>query len=241
MAKKIKRIKLNIKDIYNYLYPILDDPLFNIKLANKKEFFDTKYNGVIKSVEKSRDCFKAFELAPHQSFVKNFMSYHTPYNSLLLYHGLGSGKTCSAIGVCEEMRVYMKTMNITNRIIVLASPNVQNEFRLQLFDERKLKQIGNTWELEACTGNTFIHEIMPMRIKALTRNQVITQIKRIINQYYLFMGYIEFSNYVTKKLTINNKNISSSQKKLLQKKNMLLQVKIGYVENVILNYLHGLK
>ena len=33
MAKKIKRIKLNIKDIYNYLYPILDDPQFNIKLA----------------------------------------------------------------------------------------------------------------------------------------------------------------------------------------------------------------
>ena len=80
----------------------------------------------------------------------------------------------------------MKMMSITNRIIVIASPNVQNEFRLQLFDERKLKQIGDSWNLETCTGNSFIQEIMPMRIKALTRNQVISQIKRIINQYYLY-------------------------------------------------------
>ena len=49
-----------------------------------------------------------FELSPHQAFVRNFMSFQTPYNSLLLFHGLGSGKTCSAIGVCEEMRDYLK-------------------------------------------------------------------------------------------------------------------------------------
>ena len=238
MAKKIKRIKLNIRDVYNYLYPILDDQEFNIKLASKKEFFDTKYDGKIKSVKENRDCFKAFELAPHQSFVKNFMSYNTPYNSLLLYHGLGSGKTCSAIGVCEDMRVYMKSMNITNRIIVIASPNVQNEFRLQLFDERKLKQIGNTWELESCTGNGFIQEIMPMRIKALTRNQVISQIKRIINQYYLFMGYTEFSNYVTKKMVIKDKYLSSSQKKLLQKKKLQ---KIFNQRLIVIDEVHNIR
>ena len=219
-AKKIKRLKLKFKDSYDFLYPILDDPQFNVKLASKKEFYDTQYDGIIKSVEKNRDCFRTFQLAPHQSFVKNFMSYHTPYNSLLLYHGLGSGKTCSAIGVCEEMRSYMKMMSITNRIIVIASPNVQNEFRLQLFDERKLKQVGDSWNLETCTGNSFIQEIMPMRIKALTRNQIISQIKRIINQYYLFMGYTEFSNYVTKKMAIKDTKITSAQKKLLQKKKL---------------------
>ena len=132
----------------------------------------------------------------------------------------------------------MKTMNITNRIIVIASPNVQNEFRLQLFDERKLKQIGNTWELESCTGNTFIQEIMPMRIKALTRNQVISQIKRIINQYYLFMGYTEFSNYVTKKLVIKDKNISSSQKKLLQKKKLQ---KIFNQRLIVIDQVHNIR
>ena len=70
-------------------------------------------------------CKLDFELLPHQIFVKNFLSFQTPYNSLLLYHGLGSGKTCSAITVAEEMRSYLKQMNIRQRIIVVASPNVQ--------------------------------------------------------------------------------------------------------------------
>ena len=84
-------------------------------------------------------CFKDYEIAQHQKFVKNFISFQTPYNSLLLYHGLGSGKTCSAIGVSEQMRKYMTQMNNSKRIIIVASPNVQKNFKLQLFDENKLK------------------------------------------------------------------------------------------------------
>ena len=44
------------------------------------------------------------------------MSAQTPYNSLLLYHGLGTGKTCSAITVAEEMRDYLKQLKIFQRI-----------------------------------------------------------------------------------------------------------------------------
>ena len=53
----------------------------------------------------------SFELSPHQLFVKNFLSSQTPYNSLLLFHGLGTGKTCSAIGITEEHRDYIKQTN----------------------------------------------------------------------------------------------------------------------------------
>jgi hypothetical protein len=98
-----------------YLYPNLNDKEFNIKIATKKEFNDTKYDGTIHdNIKEQADILaKAdFELQPHQAFVKNFMSFQTPYNSLLLFHGLGSGKTCSAIGVCEEMRDYLKQMGI---------------------------------------------------------------------------------------------------------------------------------
>ena len=125
-----------------YLYPNLNDKNFNIKIATKKEFNDTKYDGTIyEDIKKQADILAnaPYELAPHQAFVKNFMSFQTPYSSLLLYHGLGSGKTCSAIGVTEEMRDYMKQMGITKRIIIVASENVQDNFKLQLFDERKLE------------------------------------------------------------------------------------------------------
>ena len=61
-----------------------------------------------------------FELEPHQMFVRNFMSFQTPYNGLLLFHGLGTGKTCSSISVCEEMRTYLQQIGITKRIIIVA-------------------------------------------------------------------------------------------------------------------------
>ena len=126
---------------FDYLYPSLNDPSFNVKIAQKQEFFDTRYEGKIDDVEagSNRMCDMEVELAPYQVFVRNFLSFQTPYNSLLLYHGLGSGKTCSAITVAEEMRDYLRQMGINKRIIVVASPNVQDNFRLQLFDERKLE------------------------------------------------------------------------------------------------------
>ena len=183
-----------------YLYPNLNDPLFNVKISQKKEFSDTKYDGQLYDIkERSDELSRAeFELSPHQAFVKNFMSFQTPYNSLLLFHGLGSGKTCSAIGVSEEMRDYLKQMGISKRIIIVASPNVQDNFRLQLFDERKLKQVDGLWNIRACTGNKLIKEINPTNIKGLTREKVISQVKNLINASYLFLGYIEFANYIAK-------------------------------------------
>ena len=137
-------------------------------------------------------------------FVRNFMSFQTPYNGLLLYHGLGTGKTCSAISVCEEMRTYLQQMGITKRIIIVASPAVQENFKLQLFDERKLRKVNGLWSIKACIGNKFIKEINPMNMKGLSRNKIIRQIKRLIKQSYLFKGYGEFANYIEK---IMNKNI----------------------------------
>jgi len=183
----------------NGLYPTLNDPNFNTKIALRKEFFDTKMDvDHTKSVEDEAEilCNAQIELAPNQQFVRNFLSVETPYNSLLLYHGLGTGKTCSAISVAEEMRDYMKQMGITQQIIVIASPNVQENFRLQLFDERELREIEpGVWNIRACTGNKFIKEINPMNMKGLTRDNIIKQIRRLISSHYTFFGYNEFANY----------------------------------------------
>ena len=186
---------------FSNLYPSLDDSDFNIKIAEKKEFNETKYDGTIYDIEEEAKklCEADFELLPHQLFVRNFLSFQTPYNSLLLYHGLGTGKTCSAITVSEEMRTYLKQLGIAQRIIVVASPNVQQNFKLQLFDERKLKLVDGLWNLRACTGNKYLKEINPMNMKGLTKEKVIKQINSIIQNSYLFLGYIEFANYIVKK------------------------------------------
>ena len=152
----------------------------------------------------------------HQQIVKNFLSSETPYNNLLLFHGLGTGKTCSSILVCEEMRHYYKQLGIRKKIIIIASPNVQVNFRLQLFDESKLKKVGGQWNLDACTANTFIQEINPMKMEGLSKEQVVKQIKNIIRQYYSLKGPDQFSNYLDK-FYVNGKLVKSNKLKLKAK------------------------
>ena len=106
--------------------------------------------------------------------------------------------TCSAIGVCEEMRDYLKQLGIHKRIIVVASENVQDNFKVQLFDEKKLRLVDGVWNIKACTGNKLIKEINPMNMKGIPREKIIQQIKAIINYSYLFLGYGQFANYIIK-------------------------------------------
>ncbi len=39
----------------------------------------------------------------YQQFIREYLRSDTPYRGLLVYHGLGSGKTCSAIGAAEAL------------------------------------------------------------------------------------------------------------------------------------------
>lgn len=184
----------------NYLYPNLDDTVFSIKIAEKKEFRDMKYDGTIYDIEKQAEILKnaPYEMLPQQAFVRNFLSSQTPYNSLLLFHGLGSGKTCSAIGVCEEMREYSKQMGIKKRIIIIANPNVQDNFKIQLFDERKLTEENGIWTIKGCIGNKLLKEINPTGIKGLSREKIIQLINDLIKSSYEFYGYVEFSNEINR-------------------------------------------
>ena len=223
---------------YNFLYPSLDDKNFNIKIAEKKEFNDTQYDGNIYNVEEhaQKMCEAEMELSPHQLFVKNFLSFQTPYNSLLLYHGLGTGKTCSAIGVCEEMRDYLKQLGIVQRIIIVASPNVQENFKLQLFDDRKLNEINGLWNIKSCTGNKYLREINPMAMKGLSKEKVILQINRLINNSYIFMGYIEFANYITKKSNTNETD------PILAKKKMIKNLKMHFNNRfIVIDEVHNIR
>jgi hypothetical protein len=47
---------------------------------------------------------KDFSLLTHQKIVRDYLNLYTPYRGLLLYHGLGSGKTCTSIAIAEGMK-----------------------------------------------------------------------------------------------------------------------------------------
>ncbi len=183
-------------------YPHLQNKEFQKKISLKKEF-QYKYDGSIKNIIEENDkqelCKQNdinFELSPHQEFVKRFMNINTPYNGLLLYHGLGSGKTCSAIGITEEFRKSNKYSEIKKKIIIVASPNVQENFKLQLFNKSKLKKISNIWNLGGCVGNSLLHELKDYDLENMKKEQIIQKMDKIIRSNYYFMGYEQFANKI---------------------------------------------
>ena len=44
---------------------------------------------------------KTFPLQEQQKFIKKYINQTTPFRGLLVWHGLGSGKTCASIAVAN--------------------------------------------------------------------------------------------------------------------------------------------
>ena len=65
------------------------------------------------------------ELLEHQKIVRDYLLEETPYRGLLLYHGLGSGKTCSSIGVAESLMS-------TKKIYILLPASLQANYRKEI-------------------------------------------------------------------------------------------------------------
>ena len=118
----------------------------------------------------------------------------------MLYHGLGSGKTCSAISVTETYRLNMIMGQKFKKIIIIASPNVQENFKLQLFDYTKLHKTNTGWSFkeETCAGQNILNELEDINNSKTSLDTIKDKAKRIIKKYYSFYGYIEFSNKIEK-------------------------------------------
>jgi|688.fasta_scaffold34985_5 hypothetical protein len=52
-------------------------------------------------------------LLTHQKIVRDYINLYTPYRGLLLFHGLGSGKTCSSIAIAEGLKSYKQIFVMT--------------------------------------------------------------------------------------------------------------------------------
>ena len=98
------------------------------KFINSITSFFNNYRKDLKKESSKVNCDKkvgAFSLLTHQKIIKDYMNIHSPYRGLLVYHGLGSGKTCSSIAIAEGFK--------SNRQIVVLTPaSLQMNYRSEL-------------------------------------------------------------------------------------------------------------
>lgn len=76
----------------------------------KEEIEQSSKNVTCETLDKEQN---DFSLLTHQKIVRDYINLYTPYRGLLLYHGLGSGKTCTSIAIAEGMKHAKKIMVLT--------------------------------------------------------------------------------------------------------------------------------
>ena len=91
-----------------------------------KEGPSVKPAEIDKDACKKRDPNKV-ETFYYQNFVRDYLSRGTPYRGLLVYHGLGTGKTCTSIAAAEALY-----WGGQKKIFVLTPATLSNNYRKDL-------------------------------------------------------------------------------------------------------------
>lgn len=194
-------------------YPSLEDPSFIPKLLKHREFSESK----VTTWKPRRDVCTTtedFEITPVQRFVANFMSPRSPYMSMLLYHGVGVGKTCAAVQIAEAWLDNFPR----SKVIIVAPPTIQSGFYRTIFDITRVK-IGQGDEPNSatqCTGDLYLN----LAGVSLERDveKIEKRIKRVINKRYSIYGYREFANVVRDLLKRIPADVSLERKNELENK-----------------------
>ena len=82
---------------------------------------------------------KDFSLMTHQKLVRDYMNLYTPYRGILLFHGLGAGKTCGSIAIAEGMKNDKK-------VFVLTPASLKTNYFEELKDMMTLYKKNQYWE-----------------------------------------------------------------------------------------------
>ena len=152
------------------------------------------------SISSSKD----FKLQPSQKFLRRVLSPDSPTRNILMVHGTGQGKTCSAIQIAEEYILRPEFQD--KRVFVLANPSIQENFKSQIFDITRVQtDVDGVLLSKQCTGRRYLDMIQrsqsePLRLTDKTQqSKIMRMANRIISEFYEFQGYQGFAKVVTDK------------------------------------------
>ena len=210
--KEIDDLKVVEENSYNN-YPDYNNPDFIYEISNKLEFFHMKsllnitdISNKCKLIGDPKNNDFQFELSNNQQFLKNFINKKTPYRGLVIFHGVGVGKTCSAINISKSFRdLYMSKKE---KIICLVPKNIRGGWENTIYDKNK--------GTEQCSGDSFEDIIKDSSNKGKISNKAV---KNMIKNYYEFFGYLKFANHVKKLINnaIGNRVLTEEEKRQKEK------------------------
>lgn len=171
MSKIVEYIKRNkqgrIPNVENSYY-----------LTNRKRFVEFikrvfgDYKKELAAITKPASCDtlasdKKLSLLVHQRLITDYLNMYTPYRGLLLFHGLGSGKTCSSIAIAENFK------NPNKQVIVMTPASLRPNF---------VKEIKKCGDFVYRLNNNWIWQ---------TYEKVKKHASQLETEMYLSKGYIK--------------------------------------------------
>ena len=108
----------------------------------------------------------------YQSFVRDYMQRPSPYRGVLVYHGLGSGKTCTSIAALEAL--YQEQQR---PIIIMTPASLQPNYRDEITKcGPYIYRLQNHWTwipVPSLTGAPTPEAVLLLRVVGLPRTSIV--------------------------------------------------------------------
>ncbi len=201
--------KIKFTKDFSYPEPTDDDML--AKIFKKREFYyyrvpQRNIMNTYEEVQKYRasNC-KPGEIEPReqQAILPNFISPQTSYKGVILMHGVGSGKTMSAIRIAEQFKDQVKRYN-TKIYVLVPGPNTRENFKKELL---------------SATGETYLKN--KEGLSQLSKYEIDREKKAAVYaalQYYKILSYKTFYKKVLGEKIIEKKLVSDTKIKTSYRK-----------------------
>lgn len=148
-----------------YKYPdiITDADNFSFDIYKKYEFQNVKSDGLLR----------------HQKIVSRFMNGFTDYKSLLLYHGLGTGKTCSSIAIAEKL---LESKSVRKVLVITRGGAIEKQY---------IEQLVNVCVEPKDKYKHPQHNQLNKHVQQIRS-------KKLYSKFYEFSTYIKFAKRINK-------------------------------------------
>ena len=172
---------------------------------NKKEFpkWVTETFMKYSSCDKLKNKNKKFDYLPRQKFIRDYLGHTSPYRGLLLYHGLGTGKTCAAVAVCENLKD-------TRNIVIMLPKSIRENFK------KGIKECGGS---EYKSNNTIENRYTFITYNSSTVVKQLESIGSLDNRIIVVDEAHNLATLMVNGLRGASKNGFEIYKKLLEAKN----------------------
>ena len=143
---------------------------------------------------------------PHQKFMQKYMSPLTPYNAVLAFHGVGTGKTILYVAITELARKQKPSWKPT--LVLLSKAQLIDEAILKIIENQqkyqyKFDEKNDIFELGGTNDLNVTRRDLEAKKKAFIYNKSV----ELVKQNYKFMTYLEASREIRRIRSLGSTNI----------------------------------